>query len=203
MARRRPNGQLSIVYWSAAVVGVLLVSFGVGYVIATQVLFPTPDTAGTGIPVPGLYGDSRAEAEAAVREAGLEVGDVMELPSSQSQADRVLAQAPLPGQQLQPGATVSFAVGTGRPALRVPPLRGLGAATARDLLERAGFEVAVQQVEAREPAGTVVDSEPPAGSERTLPAVVTLRVSVGPPADTVRPPEGFGDEPESNGGGGR
>ncbi|NIX38720.1 MAG: PASTA domain-containing protein, partial [Gemmatimonadetes bacterium] len=127
----------------AAIIGV--VSFGVGYLLSTLVLFPRPETAGAGVPVPELYDQTLSDAEATLRELGLELGDVRELTSATTDSGRVLAQDPVPGQQLLPGASVAVGVSAGAPELRVPPLAGLGQATARDLLETLGFDVAVQQ----------------------------------------------------------
>jgi beta-lactam-binding protein with PASTA domain len=184
---QEPSSGFVLRWWHGvgAALLVLVVSFGVGFLLSTHVLFPRPDTAGTGIAVPSLYGQDRTAAEAAVREAGLAVGDVAELESLEAEVGRVLAQAPLPGQQLPAGGAVSFAVSAGPPELTVPRVTGLGGASARTLLERAGFEVTLEEVEGTEPAGTVVGSEPEPGTARALPAVVNLRVSLGPPEDTL------------------
>lgn len=156
-------------------------SFGVGYLLSTQVLFPRPDTAGTGIVVPSLYGERREDAERTIREAGLEVGEVMELASAETERGRVMAQDPIPGQHLRRGAAVSIAVSAGRPELAVPPVAGMRQATARELLEGLGFEVAVQLAEGGAAEGVVLGTRPEPGMARTLPAVVTLLVSSGAP----------------------
>jgi serine/threonine-protein kinase len=169
-----------------AAVVVLAGSFGVGYLLATQVIFPRPETAGAGVPLPALYGLDRAAAEAALRKAGLEVGEVATLPSMEAAPGRVLAQDPVPGQQLRRGAAASFVVSSGPPELGVPPLAGLGVSAARELLESVGFAVEVQQVRsASDPVGRVVRSEPPAGTRHRLPAVIRLVVSSGPLVDSA------------------
>ena len=108
---------------------------------------------------------------------------------------QVVAQSPVPGQQLRPGATVDLVLSGGPPALGVPSVEGLGASSARTLLEEAGFDVAVQQVPAQVPAGAVSRTDPPPGTALTLPATVTLFVSLGPPSvdpglGTLPPPGG-------------
>ena len=192
--------------WLVIAAVVLLGSFGVGYLLSTLVLFPPPETAGAGVPVPDLYGQGRSQAEATLRTLELELGEVRELKSMTTEAGRVLAQDPIPGQQLLPGATVSLGVSAGPPELRVPPLVGLGQATARELLESVGFDVVVQQVRSAEfEAGIVTRTEPPAGTARPLPTVVTLVVSSGPPADTIGDTEGDtvpGQAPEPEAGAG-
>lgn len=184
----RPKGRLAFSRgrWILLALVVLAGSFGVGYLLATAVIFPPPDTAGTGVAVPDLYGRTQAEAEAALLEMGFAVGDVTELRSLSADAGRVLAQAPLPGQELRPGGTVSMGVSGGPPELRVPPLVGLGEATARELLETAGFDVAVQQTRSTGvPAGVVARAEPAPGTPQRLPAQVLIIVSAGPPPDAV------------------
>jgi eukaryotic-like serine/threonine-protein kinase len=175
--------------WTGLAVVVLLASFGIGYLLATQVMFPRPESAGTGIPVPSLYGMEVEVAGRALRDAGLGVGQVTEVASTGVRRGRVVAQEPLPDQQLRPGAEVSLAISGGAPSVRVPPLTGLGAVTARELLEAAGFEVGVQEVRSGGvAAGRVLRTEPAAGDVLTLPASVVLVVNVGPgpePADTV------------------
>ncbi|MFO7892476.1 MAG: PASTA domain-containing protein [Longimicrobiales bacterium] len=184
----RPKGRMAFSRgrWILLALAVLGGSFGVGYLLATMVIFPPPDTAGTGVEVPDLYGRTQAEAEAALREMGLEAGEVTELRSLSADAGRVLAQAPLPGQELRPGATVSMGVSGGPPELRVPPLVGLGQATARELLETVGFDVAVQQTRNMDvPAGVVARAEPEPGTPQRLPAQVLIIVSTGPPLESV------------------
>ncbi len=151
-----------------------------------MVLFPPPETAGTGIPTPSLYGETREAAQRALASAGLELGEVSELASVDTERGRVLAQDPIPGQELRRGGTVSIALSGGPPALVIPPVTGMSLGTARALLETLGFDVAEQlSDEARAPEGTVVATEPEAGSRRPLPAVVTLVVSRGAPRDST------------------
>jgi serine/threonine-protein kinase len=167
---------------------VLVGSFVTGYLISTQILFPRPETAGTGIAVPSLYGEQRSAAETAIRSAGLEIGEVTELANREVERGRVLAQDPVPGQQLRQGGVVSFAVSGGAPVIRVPPVRGLGVDAARELLDSVGFDVAVGQLrDPRLPAGTVARVEPAAGTQRELPSGVTLFVVPEAVTDSLEP----------------
>lgn len=179
---RRFTSTFSWPRWLLLALVILVGSFGVGYLLATQVLFPRPETAGTGVPIPELYGETRTDAEETLRTLGLALGDVRELKSMATDAGQVLAQDPLPGQQLLPGASVSLGVSAGPPELRIPPLVGLGEATARELLETVGFEVVVRQTRSGEfPAGVVTRAEPAPGTPQRLPARVTIVVSTGRP----------------------
>lgn len=165
----------------------VVVGFAVGYFLATQVFFPRPETAGAGVEVPALYGLDRAAAERALRERGLEVGEVVTLASVRSAAGRVLAQTPIAEQQLRPGAAVALVVSEGPPEVRVPPVAGLGPVTARGLLEAAGFDVAIQEVRTGGARDVVVRTEPAAGERVRLPASLTMVVNLGP--EIVEPVE--------------
>lgn len=185
---KRSRALLDLAWWQWPLVGagMLLVSFGVGYLLSTLVLFPRPETAGTGIPVPSLYGDTWTEAEAAIREAGLVPGEVTEMASSTVERGRVVAQAPIPNQQLRSGGVVSLGVSGGVPALRVPPVRGMREETARELLEGVGFEVEVRQVRVDDlPAGVVTRTDPEPGAARPVPSLVTLLVNSAPVVDSI------------------
>ena len=184
-ARRRAA---SWARWLLAALIILFGSFGTGYLLATQVLFPAPETAGTGVAVPDLYGADREGAESTLVAAGLGVGRVATLASLDVPAGRVLAQSPVAGQQLRPGATVDLTVSAGPPELRIPTLEGLGENAARDLLEEAGFTVDVKQIPSPEALGTVARTDPPSGTGSRPPATVTIFVSLGPP--TIDPAMG-------------
>jgi beta-lactam-binding protein with PASTA domain len=166
--------------WLVAAALVLVISFFGGYILATVFVFPPPATAGAGVPVPSLYGLDRNAAEQRLREVGLGVGTVTELATGRAGEGRVIAQEPIPDQQLRPGASVALAVSAGSPTVRVPPVTGLRGATARDLLEAAGFEVAMQTVRAPGPVEAVLRTDPAAGTAVRLPASITVVVNLGP-----------------------
>jgi PASTA domain len=171
--------------WLLAALIILLGSFGTGYLLSTQVLFPAPETAGSGVPVPDMYGLDREEAEGLLVEEELGVGRVETLASDDVPVGQVIAQSPVAGQQLRPGATVDLVLSAGPPELPVPPVQGLAQALARDLLEQLGFAVEVQQLPAEEAAGVVTRTDPAPGSRQQLPATITLFVSTGPPTPII------------------
>ncbi|HEX7089622.1 MAG TPA: PASTA domain-containing protein [Longimicrobiales bacterium] len=174
----RPTGAAR---WLGIAFAAGLLAFGTGYAIAALVLFPAPAETGAGIPVPGLAGRRLEEAERQLRERGLEVGDVLELPHPDRPAGVVVAQSPLPGQQLRAGARVSLGVSSGPPRARVPDVTGLTAERAAKLAGMAGFEVSRREEESEAPAGTVIRVEPAPGTEHVVPAPLVLVVSSGPP----------------------
>jgi hypothetical protein len=168
-----------------AVPAALVLPFVIGYLLAVHVIFPPEAASGPGVPVPELVGRSLVEAQAEMAVAGLGTMDVTELPHPTAPAGTVIAQSPLPGQQLRPGAGARVAVSRGRPRVLVPDVQGFAAERAETMLRRAGFDVARATQEDPLPEGRVVRTDPAAGEERVLPAAVTLVVSAGPPP----PPE--------------
>lgn len=173
--------------WLLAGLIALVVSFGVGYGVAVWALFPVPDVAtGDATPMPRLVGLELTEAQQRIEALGLAVGGITWLPHSRESAGRVIAQAPLPDQQLMPGGEVRLAVSSGRAQAMVPDIIGLPYATAEELARRLGFEVNRVTETAPGPEGLVLRIMPRPGTERVLPSSLTLVVSESPP-EPVRP----------------
>jgi beta-lactam-binding protein with PASTA domain len=183
--RKGPGGARSWKVWLPAILAALVLPFAIGYAFAVLVLFPEPEFAEGGIPVPVLVGESIGEAEQALSAAGLGSIDALELPHPSAPAGQVLAQSPLPGQQLHTGGNVRVSVSAGRPRVLVPDVAGFSAERAEQLLRRFGFDVTRREREGDLAAGRVLATEPAAGHEARLPATVMLLVSTGPPP----PPE--------------
>lgn len=178
--------------WRPLLIGLplaLIAPFAIGYLVAVFVMFPPREVSAAGVAVPDLRGSTEADARRELRSAGLALLDVTELPHPEAPAGQVIAQSPLPGQQLRPGAGVRVALSTGRPRGLVPDVIGFTADRAQSMLTRSGFTVAFITQESTAPAGRVLRSEPQPGSERELPFEVTLIVSSGvppaPPPDTA------------------
>jgi beta-lactam-binding protein with PASTA domain len=184
--RRRP--------WLSWLIGVplaLILPFTIGYFVAVRVLFPPPEATGTGIPVPDLIGKAQTEASQLVVSLGLAGLEPTTLPHPSAPAGQVIAQSPLPGQQLRRGALVQVALSSGRPRVRVPDVIGFGAEAALSMLKRSGFEVIQARQESDAAPGRVLAMDPKPGQLRQLPAAVTIVVSTPLPAalpvDTVVP----------------
>jgi len=168
--------------WLGLALLVALVAFGTGYAVAARVLFPPPPESDAGIAVPSLVGRSADDARDELRERGLEVVEVIELPHPDRPAGVVIAQSPLAGQRLRPGGRVSLGVSSGPPRARVPDVTGLLAERAAALASMAGFQVEQRFEESELPIGTVIGIEPAPGTEVIVPAPLALIVSSGPPA---------------------
>lgn len=159
----------------------LAAMFGIGYAIAALFLFPAPPESKGGTPVPRVVGADSAAARQALAAAGLGVAEMTALPDPSQPPGTVVAQDPLPGQQLRPSGTVRLGVSSGPAQVTLPDVSGLPADRAASFLASLGFQVQQQQAPAPSAAGTVIGSDPPAGGTFTLPAAIRLLVSAGPP----------------------
>jgi serine/threonine-protein kinase len=171
-----------------ATLAALTVPFAIGYVVAVYLLFPAPkvDPGSAGIAVPNLVGKSVTEAQDLLDAAGLGTLDTMMLPHANVEAGHILAQDPLPGQQLRGRATVSVSVSSGTALVRVPNAEGFTADVAEQVLKRMGFETQRMEETSAARAGTVTRLEPMSGATVKLPTMVTIWVSTGlPPVDSL------------------
>lgn len=153
-----------------------------GYLLATQFLFPAPAPPADLQTVPDFRGNDLASAESAAQEAGLQLYPLEYLNHPQADSGTVLGQSPLPGQLSLPGDSVRLTLSLGPERRRVPDVARLRADRAVALLRATGFRVQVDSVESPEPRGRILVVRPTAGEEITLPGVVALQVSLGPPA---------------------
>ena len=160
----------------------LLVPFAIGYLVAVFVLFPPTEVSGSGTPVPDLIGSTTSEAQRQLVEAGLGDMEITELPHPDADQGTIIAQSPLAGQQLRPGAGLRVALSSGPARVMVPDVLGFSAERAQSLLARAGFTVSRADQESPADSGRVIRTDPEPGMPQLLPATVTLIVSTGPPS---------------------
>ncbi len=161
---------------------IVLIGFGGGFLYATQVVFPAPETTAFDfVEVPDLRGLERAAAETILLELGLTAGAVDSIGHPDAPVGTVLGQTPLPGQLSLPSGTVAFSLSVGPERRPIPDVAELRTDQALTLLEATGFEIEIDSVETDVPAGRVVSTFPEAGVILPLPAVVRLSVSSGPP----------------------
>lgn len=176
--RARPRRVLKVIA-VAATAG--LITFAAAYAVAVLVLFPPLPEPENGIVVPRLIGLTVPAAEARMRQLGLRVVESTQLAHPTQAAGLVIAQDPLPGQQLREMGEVRLGVSSGLPRVAVPNVVGLLGERARGVLASVGFEVDERIVESDAVAGAVVRISPVAGSEQPVPSRVVIFVSSGPP----------------------
>ena len=175
----------------AIALGILLLTFGIGYLVAVRLLFPPLPEPEVGIAVPDVRGQRVWAADRQLRPLGLVAGDITELAHPTESPGIIIAQSPLPGQQLRSGGTVRFAVSAGAPRAQVPNVTGFDVARALAVLSQLGFSADQRREQSERPAGTVLRTVPAPGQRQRVPARVLIVVSSGPPpppADTTRSP---------------
>lgn len=158
-----------------------LVGWGVGYLVATRVVYPAPPEPVDLVTVPDLRGLGLATGSERLGGVGLALGEVDSLRHPTAARDVVLGQSPLPGQLAHPGTAVSVTRSLGPQTRAVPDVRRVDARRARIVLETAGFVVRVDSVDSEAPRGRVVSQSPEAEGMVALPAQIRLAVSRGPP----------------------
>lgn len=164
-----------------ALLAVLLVGGGGGYLFATQVLFPVPAPPDELTEVPNVHGLSRSEALGRIRDSRLVPLTFDSVRHPTLPAGAVVGQSPVPGQRVLPGDSVRLTLSLGAERRPIPDVYRVRGDRARAVLEATGFGVVVDSVESEYPRGTVLGLDPEPGTEVTLPGEVAVTISLGPP----------------------
>jgi len=130
--------------------------------------------------VPDLSGMTQAEAQTALTDAKLTLGNVTTEPSTDVASGQVVRQDPGAGTKAAQGTAVNIVVSSGSPTpsvspspspsqsasgVTVPNVYGMDSTSATDELQQAGFGVFIKQrAGTGQPSGTVVKMVPDAGS---------------------------------------
>ena len=109
-------------------------------------------------------------------------GAVIEIAHPTALPGIIVAQSPLPGQQLRSGGEVRLAVSGGLPKVQVPDVIGFEVARAIAVLEQLGLTADQETETSNRAVGTVLGISPEPGQHQPVPARVLLTVSAGPPA---------------------
>jgi hypothetical protein len=170
----------------------LLIPFAVGYAFTVFVLFPAPKVEGVGgIAVPDLIGRTTIDAEQLLASLNLGELETMKLPRADVAAGTILAQDPLPGQQLKAGTKVSVSVSAGAPEVRVPDVAGFTFEAADAVMRKMGFNTTrIDETSAYVSRGSVIRVQPSSGTMIRLPSTIMMVISAGAPASdsiTVSP----------------
>jgi serine/threonine-protein kinase len=144
--------------------------------------------------VPSLVGLSLDEARQALNEAGLELGQTDPVASDETR-NTVVRVSPKEAETVPAGSKVDLKYASGNN--KVPDVVGQDEATARNLIEQAGFTVATREEEtADEPEGSVIRQTPDGKETSRLGSTVTITIAKAPaetptpePTDTPLPTE--------------
>ncbi|GAB3196729.1 Stk1 family PASTA domain-containing Ser/Thr kinase [Nocardioides hungaricus] len=131
---------------------------------------------------PSVLGMTRADAQAELEGAGLEVEWGERAYSETVPAGRVVSTDPEPGGQVLDGGTVTVTLSLGKERYDVPKLRGMTEDEAQDALAKTnlGYGTTTEQWSDTVPEGQVIASSPKAGTTLRPDTPVDLVVSKGP-----------------------
>jgi serine/threonine-protein kinase len=134
------------------------------------------------IALPELVGLPRSDAIAKLRDLGLKVSEER-VNDETAPSGAVIVQQPLPGIVVEGGSTVTIKVSTGPVTRTVPEVTGQPIEGASFNLGKAGFQLGTITI-ADNPTvrkGSVVGTDPPAGTVLPRDTAVDMVVSSGPP----------------------
>ena len=134
------------------------------------------------VPLPELVGQKRSDVISTIRELGLEVAEER-VNDETAPAGDVISQSPAPGTVVAGGATVSISVSTGPMTRTVPEVTGLPIEGAAFNLGKAGFQLGTITIGDNPTVkkGSVVGTDPPAGTVLPRDTAVNMVISSGPP----------------------
>ncbi|MBB5787275.1 serine/threonine-protein kinase [Jiangella mangrovi] len=141
------------------------------------------------VPVPNVVGRPQAEAEQAIRDAGLQPGNVTQQ-DDEAEAGTVLATDPEGGTAIAPNSPVNLVISSGEVAAVVPNVVGMSEDAAVQALERANLVADVRTEETGDqPEGNVFRQEPGEGTELEEGDTVIIYVAQAPEEPTEDPTE--------------
>jgi serine/threonine-protein kinase len=126
--------------------------------------------------VPDVVGESQADAEKAVRDAGFNP-KVEQAFSDSVAAGDVISVSPPAGDQITKGRTVTLTVSRGAQGVAVPDLAGAQRGDAEAQLQDLGLTANVSEKESSEQAGTVLAQDPAPGTSVRKGSTVNLTVA--------------------------
>ncbi|MDI6910191.1 Stk1 family PASTA domain-containing Ser/Thr kinase [Nocardioides sp.] len=132
------------------------------------------------VAVPNVVGKTETQARRLIGEAELAVGSIDRENSDTVKAGNVIRQNPEPDRYVDPDTAVDFVISLGVPEVDVPPVIGLDKEAARSQLEAADFVVRMEEKESDEPAGEVIETDPPANTSVEQGSTVLVLYSDGP-----------------------
>jgi eukaryotic-like serine/threonine-protein kinase len=143
-----------------------------------SVIALVPSLGPVQVQVPSVTGMKVADAEAALRRAGLIPGHVKSAASTTIPLGVVISTNPIAGLSWPQTKPVTIVESAGQP---LPELVGQQESAAQQLSQQDGFQLNPEQDKnSSQPAGTITAQSPRPGTPITPGEVVTIRVSAGP-----------------------
>ncbi|WP_181766685.1 Stk1 family PASTA domain-containing Ser/Thr kinase, partial [Streptomyces albidus (ex Kaewkla and Franco 2022)] len=179
---RRGGGRIFIV--ALAAVLLMLVGTGVWYI-----------NSGQFTRTPAVLDKTEPDARKIMDGSGLDVKISRDF-SERVERGHVIDTNPDPGDRIRKTGTVTLVVSRGPEIVKIPDLGGTPLDEARSKLKEAGLEPGTVKREFSDetPQGSVISTDPAAGSKRRPGSSVALAVSRGAPVDV---PDVVGDDEDS------
>jgi eukaryotic-like serine/threonine-protein kinase len=153
---------------------VLIVALGVGIGLGGWWLF-----SGRFTHVPAVSGDSVSQATTVLTADGFTVRQGAKVHSNTVGKGRVVGTNPT--GRVSKGATITLVLADGPFTSVVPTVQGKTQAAAQAALQHVHLVATIQKVGANAPVGTVIGTNPPAGTTWPQTKTVTILVASGPP----------------------
>ena len=146
------------------------------------------------IEMPELGLMTQADAEAKIAELGLRLGTVEQRENPDAPPGIVLEQSPPAGEIVSPGDPVNLVVSVEPGKELVPDVAGRPLAQAQSAIQEAGFRFRNPLYEPSDsvPEGSVIRTDPPAGTSLEANSQITIIVSSG--VEQINVPAVVGDE---------
>jgi eukaryotic-like serine/threonine-protein kinase len=135
--------------------------------------------------VPPVLAKTQTEAREQLGEAGLDLGKIEHAYSDTVKRGTVISSDPAPGSRIRDNASVTLTISDGPETVRVPDLEGRPLAQARERLKKASLEPGMVTREFSDDVdkGSVISTDPEAGTTRHAGSAIALVVSKGSPVD--------------------
>jgi eukaryotic-like serine/threonine-protein kinase len=163
--------------WPFILLGLGVLALLIAAAIVGPMLFSSsPDERS----VPNLLNMTRAQAEAALEERDLTLGEVDRQASADVPQGRIISQSPETGEFLEVGGAVDILISSGAPEVVVPDVLGWDKQDARAELEGRQLRVRLVRRNSDEPVDTVINTDPRPAATVAVDTVVTVFWSDGP-----------------------
>ena len=130
--------------------------------------------------VPTVLGKSKDDATKTLTNAGFQVS-LIPVPRANTPPGRVIEQDPTAGSRAPEGSTVKITYSIGLGSAIIPNVKGTSKADAEKQLKDAGFQTTIRNEHSNNvKQGTVIGTDPPAGTKLERQKTVTILVSTGP-----------------------
>ncbi|MEU0967767.1 Stk1 family PASTA domain-containing Ser/Thr kinase [Streptomyces sp. NPDC005917] len=143
--------------------------------------------------VPPLLSKTEAQATARLKEAGLDIKRVEHAYSDTVKRGTVISTDPAAGKRIRSNDSVTLTISDGPETVNVPDVQGRTQAQAKAQLRADGLEpgMVTREFSDSVPKGSVISTDPGAGTRRHAGSAIALVVSRGSPIDV---PDVTGDD---------